>query len=155
MLPRQRGFTLIEMLIVVAMIAILAAIALPNYRDYVTRGRLVEATAGLADARVKMEQYFQDNRSYPSGCVIAPNAPGANNVQLMALKNFTLVCAGLGASTYTVTANGNAGGPMDGFSYTIDQDNNKTSTFSGTGASAGWTSASPNNCWVIRKGGVC
>jgi type IV pilus assembly protein PilE len=155
MRAKQRGFTLIEMLIVVAMVAILAAIALPNYRDYVTRGRLVEAVGGLADARVKMEQYFQDNRSYPTGCVVAPAAPGANDVQLQALKYFTLSCSNLAADTYTVTADGNAGGPMDGFSYTIDQQNSKTSSFSGTGASEGWTAASPNNCWVIRKGGIC
>jgi type IV pilus assembly protein PilE len=153
MLPRQRGFTLIEMLIVVAMIAILAAIALPNYRDYVTRGRLVEAFGGLADARVKMEQYFQDNRTYPAGCVTAPAAPGANNVQLQALKNFTLTCSNLGANTYTVTADGTAGGPVEGFSYTIDQDNSKSSTVSGTGASEGWTGSA--SCWVIRKGGIC
>jgi len=155
MLPRQRGFTLIEMLIVVAMVAILAAIALPNYRDYVTRGRLVEAFGGLADARVKMEQYFQDNRSYPTGCVTAPAAPGANNVQLQALKNFTLQCSNLGANTYTVTAQGNAGGPVDGFSYTIDQDNAKTTALTATSATSGWTVPSPNTCWAIRKGGIC
>ena len=67
----QRGFTLIELMVTVAIIAVLAAIAVPNYRDYVTRGKLVEASAGLSDARVKMEQYFQDNRTYPGGCVTA------------------------------------------------------------------------------------
>lgn len=153
MFRMQRGFTLIEIMVTVAIVAILAAIALPNYRDYITRGKIVEATAGLADARVKMEQYFQDNRAYPAGCVIAPAAPGAANVQLQALQHFTLACSNLAATTYTVTATGTD--DMAGFSYTIDQDNVKTSTFSGTGASAGWTAATPNTCWVIRKGALC
>ncbi|HTS84956.1 MAG TPA: prepilin-type N-terminal cleavage/methylation domain-containing protein, partial [Usitatibacter sp.] len=63
MARQARGFTLIEVMIVVAIIAILAAIAVPSYQDYVTRGRIIEATGGLGDARNKMEQYFQDNRS--------------------------------------------------------------------------------------------
>jgi len=149
----QRGFNLIEVLVTVAIIAILAAIAVPNYRDYVTRSRVVEATAGLADARNKMEQFFQDNRSYPDGCVVSPAAPSATQVQVQQLQAFDLTCGNLGANTYTVTATGKDA--MAGFSYAVDQQNLKTSAFAGTGASAGWTAASPNNCWVIRKGAVC
>ena len=51
-----RGFTLIELMITVAVIAVLSAIALPSYTDYVTRSKLAEAYAHLADLRVKMEQ---------------------------------------------------------------------------------------------------
>ncbi|HEX6635970.1 MAG TPA: type IV pilin protein [Usitatibacter sp.] len=154
MVRTQRGFTLIEVMVTVAIVAILAAIALPSYRDYITRGRIPEATGGLADARVKMEQFFQDHRTYPDGCVVSPTAPSATQIQVQALQNFALSCVTDTANnTYTVTATGS--GPMDGFTYTIDQNNVKTSAFSGTGASAGWTAASPNTCWVIRKGGTC
>jgi type IV pilus assembly protein PilE len=155
--PKSRtsaGFTLIEVMIVLAIVALLAAVAIPNYRDYVTRGKLVEAFGGLSDARVKMEQYFQDNRQYPVGCAVAPTAPTATQVQTQALQNFTLTCATVPASnTYTVTADGI--NDMAGFHFTINQNNVKTSTLDGTGTSKGWTAASPNTCWVIRKGGVC
>ncbi len=150
---QQQGFTLIEIMIVVAIVAVLAAIAVPNYRDYVTRSRTVEATSALADARVKMEQFFQDNRTYPTGCVFGSTAPTAVQVQLQQPQNFDLACSALAATTYTVTATGK--NSMAGFTYTIDQSNVKTSTFSGSGSSAGWTAASPNTCWVVRKGGIC
>jgi type IV pilus assembly protein PilE len=140
-------------MIVVAIVAILAAIAIPSYRSYVTRGRITEAVAGLADARTKMEQYFQDNRSYPASCVQAPAAPGANQVQTMSSTSFDFTCTNLSATAYTVSAVGK--GPMVGFTYAINEQNLRTSTFSGAGASSGWTAATPNNCWVTRKGGLC
>ncbi len=61
---RPRGFTLIELMITVAIVAILAAIALPSYRDYILRGQVVDATNGLAGMRADMERFFQDNRTY-------------------------------------------------------------------------------------------
>lgn len=65
----MRGFTLIEIMIVVAIIGALAAIAIPMYNDYVVKARINEAVGGLSDLRVKMEQFFQDNRTYAGACV--------------------------------------------------------------------------------------
>ena len=62
-----RGFTLIELMITVAIAAILAAVAIPMYRDYVVRSRIIDATSRLSDFRVRMEQYFMDNRTYDAG----------------------------------------------------------------------------------------
>src|ERR1051326_6623594 len=56
--PAQDGFTLLELVFVVAIVAVLAAIALPNYADYVKRGRIIEATTALSDARQRTEQQF-------------------------------------------------------------------------------------------------
>ena len=62
-----RGFTLIEVMITVAIVAILAAVAVPQYTRYIQRGNLVEATNALAEYRVRMEQFYQDNGSYGAG----------------------------------------------------------------------------------------
>jgi len=84
---------------------------------------------------------------------IQPAAPAANQIQVQNLQNFTLACGAPTATTYTVTATGT--NSMVGFTYTVDQQNTRTSAFTGSGASAGWTAASPNTCWVVRKGAVC
>ena len=61
---RTGGFTLIEMMIVVVILAILAAVAIPSYSNFVMRGRLTDAHAKLGDLRGQMERYFLDNRTY-------------------------------------------------------------------------------------------
>ena len=60
---KRGGFTLIEVMIVVAIVAILSAIAIPSYRNYVIRGKIPEATSNLSGQAVKMEQYFEDNKT--------------------------------------------------------------------------------------------
>ncbi len=140
----NRGFTLIELLVVVVIIGILAAIALPNYADYVIRSKIPEATSALSTMRSRMEQYFQDNRTYANACTNTTIAPKPVDT-----KNFTFACSNLGVSTYTVTATGIAS--MAGFVYTINQSNARATTI--TGGPDGWTSNS--SCWVTGKGGAC
>jgi type IV pilus assembly protein PilE len=150
---RQRGFTLLEIMVTVATLAILAAIALPNYLDYVTRGKIVEATSGLNDMRVRLEQYFTDNRKYPTGCVASAAGPApAGKIYLPAsIKYFAFTCA-LTATTYTVTATGTASTGMAGFVYTIDQTNTRNTA----SLPRGWAGAGPSStCWVTRKNGDC
>jgi type IV pilus assembly protein PilE len=144
----QQGFTLIELMIVMVVIAILTAVALPSYTKYVTRGRIPDATSNLATLRVKMEQYYQDNRTYIGGpgCVIDTTTS----------KYFDFGCPGAGAATattYIITATGK--NQMNGFKYTIDQSGGKTSTFTAPATTSGWSSPSPNNCWATNVGGTC
>ena len=142
----QHGFTLIELMITVAIIAILSAIAIPQYSEYVQRSRITEATMTLSDQRLKMERYFQDNRSFtPAGLppACAPNTvappPGPT-------AHFNFTCAVLSPTTYLITATGF--GPMLNFVYTINDANVRTAT-----GPAGWTPST--TCWVLKKDGSC
>lgn len=129
---KQQGFTLIELMIVVAIIGLLASIALPAYTDYVKKGKAAEAPATLADLRVKMEQYYQDNRTYAGGpCETAA-----------ATAYFTYACAP-DETTYTITATGI--GDMSTFSFSVDQNNTKASTYDGVSGA----------CWLTGKGAAC
>jgi len=152
---RAAGFTLVELMIVVAIIAILAAIALPIYSTYITRSKLTEAQNNLSALRVSMEQYFQDNRQYTSatgtgtttGCgVPMPTSALANGGNSIA-KYFTYSCTAT-ASSYMITATGNSGTPVANFQYTIDNNNTRATP----GANGWYTGAT--NCWVTAKG-VC
>lgn len=138
----SRGFTLIEVMIAVAIVGILASVALPSYTDYIRRGKAQEATSELANMRIKMEQWFQDNRQY-SGYVDANCV--ANGKSLASGKYFSFTCASA-ADTYSISADGNAAQGMSGYKYSINQDNARASTVP-PGSSVG--------CWVTKRGETC
>lgn len=144
----QKGFTLVELMIVVAIVGILASVAIPAYSSYVLRGKLTEASTELAGIRVRLEQYYQDNRNYGSTdtvCGMAmPTSP--------AVRYFTYSCnwgAGETNQSFTATATGVATEGTGGFVYTIDQNNTKATTAVPTG----WTASA--SCWITKKGGSC
>lgn len=148
---REAGFTIIEVMIVVVIIAVLGAVALPAYNDYILRSRLAEAYANLGDMAVKLEQYYQDNRTYngvPPPCTAGgtvANLPTAANA-----KYFTVSCTGLSNTGFTVQAVGNAAN-VAGFTFTIDQTGLKQTT--AVPAGSGYTTnTGANGCWVRRKG---
>lgn len=62
----QRGFTFIEIMIVVVIISILASIAIPSYQDHIRKGKRTAAKAVLADLANRQQAYLMDNRSYAS-----------------------------------------------------------------------------------------
>ena len=138
----QRGFTLIELMMALVVVAILTAIALPSYTKYVVRSKVPDATANLSTKRVQLEQWFQDNRTYVGATACVNDTTSS--------KNFDFSCPVQTATTFTLQASGK--GSMAGFTYTVDQSNAKTSAFASPAPSE-WVAPTPNNCWAINVGG--
>jgi type IV pilus assembly protein PilE len=145
------GFTLIELMIVVAIVAILAAIAYPSYRDYILRGHLTDATTGLAAMRADMERYYQDNRTYAdiSASVKAPCDASPS----VTVGDFTFTCHGeQDAQVFTVRATGS--GLTSGFIYSIDSQNNRHTDTVPAGSGYNACTTVPDG-WMIRRGQTC
>ena len=132
------GFTLIELMITVAIIGILAAVAMPSYSAYIQRSRVPPALDGLSAYFTRMEQRFQDSGNYANGAACGVAVPTA--------ANFTISCA-LSNGTQGFTATATGGGAMVGYTYTIDHNGNRNTTAHPKGLP-------PTACWSM-KGGSC
>jgi type IV pilus assembly protein PilE len=136
--PSARGFTLIELMVAVAIAAILAAVALPSYNNHVQRSRVPAALDGLSSYAVRMEQRFQDVGNYANA--------GACAVAVPTVNNFTITCALSGGGTgFTATATGS--GSMSGYTYTINHQGARNTTAHPKGTP-------PTACWSTR-GATC
>ena len=117
---RRKGFTLIEVLIVVGIIAILAAIAIPSYQNYVRRGNRAAAQSFLMDVASKQQQYLMDARSF------APDVATLNLAVPNTVTPFYTVTITLPANqtppSFTVTATPIAG-TLQASDYTLTLDN--------------------------------
>ncbi len=157
----SRGFTLIELMIVVVIIGVLASIALPQYNDYIRRSQISEAITTLLDYRARMEQRFQDNRRFDTATAALPNGDGICSVAPAAFTNvrfFTLTCTATdtnvdgtdtgnsNAMAYRIVATGNASSRSLNVEYIIDeQDRRWTRSFN-----VGVPPAAANRaCWLI------
>jgi type IV pilus assembly protein PilE len=143
-----RGFTLIELMVTVSILGILAALAYPSYRDYITRGELADATNGLSAMRANMERFFQDNRTYQTtGAFVTPCA--SVDPSTRTFGNFVVSCAAADVTPTTFKLTATGGGPVAGFVFTIDQQDTQATT----AASAGWATCATK--WMIKKGMSC
>ena len=155
------GFTLIEVMITVVIIAVIAAIAIPNYTDYVTRSKFTEASAQLSDLRVKMEQYYQDNRRYSTTVAGGTcGIPGGNTPTTQGTKYFDFICASSSANVagdqaYVLTARGKTSEGLGGIDFRIDQANAKSTVVNGSTQMADKGYASSGSCWIRKKPSQC
>ena len=138
---RTAGFTLIELMIVVAIVAILSAIAYPSYRNYVLRGQVAYATDALSAGSANMERVFQDNRTYIAPSTYTTPCPGTSAPTTATTSGtFSINCSVLSATAFTLQAVGS--GATAGFTYTIDKAGNQTSTIAAPAPSA-WIKTCP------------
>jgi len=139
---RSGGFTLIELMIAAAVLAILAAFAIPAYSAYMLRGRISDGQSALASFSTSLQQYYQDNRTFVGAC-------GQSGIAAIPATTtyFVYSCSNLTATTYLATATGQ--GAAAGFTFTVDQDGNRATT----AVPSGWTGN--NSCWVRNSSGTC
>lgn len=128
-----RGFTLIELMIAIAVVAVLTAIALPSYSAYVQRSKVPAALDALSSYATRMEQRYQDVGNYGTGTACGVSLPTASNFSV----SCTLTSSGQG---FTATATGS--GTMAGYTYTINQ--------AGTRATTAHPKGANTSCWTTR-----
>ncbi len=110
-MSKQKGFTLIELMIVVAIIGILAAIAIPAYQDYTIRAQVSEGLNLTGACKVAVTEFYQDSGAFPTTNADAGLEAAANIMG----KYTTQVAVGPGgacAATYGNDANANIGGAV-------------------------------------------
>ena len=96
----QMGFTLIELMIVVAIIGILAAVAIPAYQDYIARSQVSEAVSLTSGGKTPMAEYFADKGYWPA---LASDVMGTTAGKYTSA--ITITAGNTGTSTVTLTAN--------------------------------------------------
>lgn len=101
--PRSAGFTLLELMIVVAVIAIIAMIAIPSYTEQVRKGKRAEAVQTIGDMQLRQERWRAENPSY--GTLDQLTGSAANSTALNnSFKNYTITVPANSATGYTITA---------------------------------------------------
>jgi len=131
-MKNNNGFSLIELMIVVAIIGILSAIAIPSYKEYMTESRRSDAKVGLSKIADKQERYYLQNNTYTTDlAAIATNATSDGGFYI-----FDVVSANVSGFEVTATAIGDQASDTDC----------KTLSLTSTGLKSA-TGDDPTSCW--------
>jgi type IV pilus assembly protein PilE len=103
-MKKARGFTLLELMIVVAIVAILAALAITSYGKQVRKSKRAEAKQVLADWAVRQEKYRSNNASYATCDQLLSPGTCANFNSSNVYKNYTFAVTAQSATGFTMTA---------------------------------------------------
>lgn len=126
----KNGFSLMEIMVVVAIIGIIAAIAIPSYSGYVTRTRRADAITALESIALDEEKYRAENGSY--GTIAALTTAGYPNPNSDASRNYNIALSSISANAFTATATGMNDQAGDTVVFAIDS-NGKRGTSDGSG----------------------
>jgi type IV pilus assembly protein PilE len=144
--PALAGFTLIELMIVVAVVGILALVAFPSYQDSVRKSRRADAIAGLTRFQLLQERYRGEKTQYAAAVAAMPGPPSADSPE----QHYTLSIDASGAGGYTMSATAKAGSPQFAdikcrrLTVTMAAGTITTTSFDAAGADTTNTS----RCWV-------
>ena len=144
--PAERGFTLIELMIVVAVMAVIALVAVPGYQDTVRKSRRADAMVGLTKLQQLQERYRGQNPAYASAVASMPTASSQSPE-----AHYDLSVDNANAVGYTMTATAKAGSPQFGDtkcrSLSVTMATGSMST-SSKNAAGDVDNANANRCWV-------
>jgi type IV pilus assembly protein PilA len=139
-MKKQTGFTLIELMIVVAIVAILAAVALPAYQNYTKKAKMTELSVATGKYKTAIEVCFQSNGTSCTNAMIASGAVTAGNV--------SMTVTGGGAAAWVITAKPTtaavaSGKALSGLDATNDSYALTSSTPPTDGQPLTWTGSCP------------
>lgn len=138
--PREQGFSLTELMVTVAIIAILAAVALPSYTSSMRKAKRSDATAGLLELATAMQRYFYADNCYPDPAVttLVTLSPSKYYTLAYTTGSATTSCPAGKGTTYTLTAT-----PNTAAGFTAQQHDTSCPTITLTSAGV----KSPSGCW--------